>query len=179
MAKSGGRKRRPQGCSLRSHRLRRLKPLTPTLSPATHSAMPSMLPCCTSDLKRREEKMRNRKILWHSLYAAAVAILVASTAAAQQPGRIRGQIEKADGTILSVKTRDGKVLKVNVDANTRVSALVKACLPTLRTNPSSALPGCRNRTAPSRHSPCTSSCPPSAAWCQISTGLGTRGQEVP
>ena len=54
MAKSGGRKRRPQGCSLRSHRLRRLKPLTPTLSPATHSAMPSMLPCCTSDLKRRQ-----------------------------------------------------------------------------------------------------------------------------
>ena len=53
MAKSGGRKRRPQGCSLRSHRLQRLKPLTPTLSPATHSAMPSMLPCCTSDLKRR------------------------------------------------------------------------------------------------------------------------------
>src|SRR5271166_7171488 len=38
---------------MRSHRLRRLKPLTPTLSPATHSAMPSMLPCCTSDLKRR------------------------------------------------------------------------------------------------------------------------------
>jgi hypothetical protein len=34
----------PQGCSLRSHRLRRLlKPLTPTLSPAVHSAMPSML----------------------------------------------------------------------------------------------------------------------------------------
>ncbi len=58
MAKSGGRKRRPQGCSLRSHRLRRLKPLTPTLSPATHSAMPSMLPCCTSDLKRRRRKNR-------------------------------------------------------------------------------------------------------------------------
>jgi hypothetical protein len=42
-----------QGCSLRSHRLRRLKPLTPTLPPAVHSAMPSMLHCCTSDLKRR------------------------------------------------------------------------------------------------------------------------------
>jgi hypothetical protein len=27
--------------------------LTPTLSPAVHSAMPSMLHCCTSDLKRR------------------------------------------------------------------------------------------------------------------------------
>src|SRR5271168_201624 len=56
MAKSGGRNGRPQGCSLRSHRLRRLKPLTPTLSPAIHSAMPSMLPCCTSDLKRRRKK---------------------------------------------------------------------------------------------------------------------------
>ena len=39
MPKSGRRKGRPQGCSLCSHRLRRLKPLTPTLSPATHSAM--------------------------------------------------------------------------------------------------------------------------------------------
>src|SRR5271157_2337465 len=58
MAESGGRKGRPQGCSLRSHRLRRLKPLTPTLSPATHSAMPSMLPCCTSDLKRRHHNSR-------------------------------------------------------------------------------------------------------------------------
>src|SRR6516164_2392569 len=56
MPKSGGRKGRPQGCSLCSHRLRRLKPLTPTLSPAAHSAMPSMLPCCTSDLNRRSEK---------------------------------------------------------------------------------------------------------------------------
>src|SRR5580693_4607577 len=52
-AKSGRRNGQPQGCSLRSHRLRRLKPLTPTLSPAVHSAMPSMLHRCTSDLKRR------------------------------------------------------------------------------------------------------------------------------
>ena len=58
MAKSGGTNVWPQGCSLRSHRLRRLKPLTPTLSPATHSAMPSMLPCCTSDLKRRDLRKR-------------------------------------------------------------------------------------------------------------------------
>src|SRR6202795_2031268 len=53
-AKSGRRNGQPQGCSLRSHRLQRLKPLTPTLSPADHSAMPSMLHCCTSDLKRRD-----------------------------------------------------------------------------------------------------------------------------
>ena len=71
MAKSGGRKRRPQGCSLRSHRLRRLKPLTPTLSPATHSAIPSMLPCCTSDLKRRFIS-RN----WRGEYPLAVSYWV-------------------------------------------------------------------------------------------------------
>ena len=58
LPKSGGRKGRPQGCSLCSHRLRRLKPLTPTLSPAAHSAMPSMLPCCTSDLNRRSQKSK-------------------------------------------------------------------------------------------------------------------------
>jgi hypothetical protein len=45
-----------QGCSLRSHRLRRQNPLTPTLSTADHSAMPSMPHCCTSDLKRRKQK---------------------------------------------------------------------------------------------------------------------------
>src|SRR5450631_2698602 len=53
MAKSGGRKARPQGYSRRSHRLRRLKPLTPTFTPATHSAMPSMTSCCSSELKRQ------------------------------------------------------------------------------------------------------------------------------
>src|SRR5208282_5235321 len=64
-AKSGRRNGQPQGCSLRSHRLRRLKPLTPTLSPAVHSAMPSMLHCCTSDLKRR--------IIKHALPVAQAA----------------------------------------------------------------------------------------------------------
>jgi hypothetical protein len=58
IAKSGRRNGRAQRCSLRSHRLRRLKPLTLltlTLSPAVHSAMSSVLHCCTLDLKRRPE----------------------------------------------------------------------------------------------------------------------------
>src|SRR5207344_2122399 len=70
MAKSGGRKRRPQGCSLRSHRLRQLKPLTPTLSPATHSAMPSMLPCCTSDLKRRRRSAPHSRLFHDQRFQA-------------------------------------------------------------------------------------------------------------
>src|SRR6516164_10610003 len=42
-----------KGARCARNRLRRLKPLTLTLSPAVHSAMSSMLHCCTSDLKRR------------------------------------------------------------------------------------------------------------------------------
>jgi len=61
--------------------------------------------------------------------AATVAVLfTASAAFAQQPGRIRGQIEKADGAMLSLKTRDGSMLNVKVADDARVSALVKASL---------------------------------------------------
>src|SRR6185437_3378575 len=54
--------------------------------------------------------------------------LAASAALAQQPGRIRGQIEKIDGPMLALKTRDGTMLNVKTDDKTRVSALVKASL---------------------------------------------------
>ena len=60
--------------------------------------------------------------------AAGLGLIAASSAWAQQPGRIRGQIEKVDGTMLSVKTRDGGVLDVKVADDTRVSALVKSSL---------------------------------------------------
>ncbi|MGH6727425.1 MAG: hypothetical protein ACREB8_12900 [Pseudolabrys sp.] len=59
----------------------------------------------------------------------AVALgLAAGAAFAQQPGRIRGQIEKADGGMLTMKTRDGAMLNVKVDEKARVSALLKASL---------------------------------------------------
>lgn len=62
--------------------------------------------------------------------AAALALTAASatTAWAQQPGRIRGQIEKVDGANLTLKTRDGATLNVKVADDTRVSGLVKATL---------------------------------------------------
>jgi len=63
-----------------------------------------------------------------ALAAAAFTLLFASVSLAQQPGRIRGEIEKADGAVLSVKTRDGAMLKVKVDDKARVGALVKASL---------------------------------------------------
>jgi hypothetical protein len=59
---------------------------------------------------------------------AAIAVSIATAALAQQPGRIRGQIEKADGAMLALKTRDGAMMNVKVADDARVAALVKASL---------------------------------------------------
>jgi hypothetical protein len=58
--------------------------------------------------------------------ALTALVLTTGTAAAQQPGRIRGQIEKADGSMLALKTRDGAMVNVKLADDVRVSALVKA-----------------------------------------------------
>ena len=63
-----------------------------------------------------------------ALGAAAILTLAASAAFAQQPGRIRGQIEKVDGGMMVLKTREGAMLNVKVDDKSRVTALVKATL---------------------------------------------------
>src|SRR5664279_625137 len=76
-----------------------------------------------------EDIMSNMNVTRRALAAAAIALSLAATAAlAQQPGRIRGQIEKVDGDMLVLKTRDGAMLNVKLDEKARVSALVKACL---------------------------------------------------
>jgi hypothetical protein len=74
--------------------------------------------------------MHKHKFTMRALVAAAVvfAVSAASVALAQQPGRIRGQIEKADGNMLVLKTRDGAMVNVTLDEKVRVSALVKASL---------------------------------------------------
>jgi hypothetical protein len=76
-----------------------------------------------------EEIMANLNMTRRALGAAAIALSLAATAAfAQQPGRIRGQIEKVDGDMLVLKTRDGAMLNVKLGEKARVSALVKATL---------------------------------------------------
>ncbi len=63
-----------------------------------------------------------------AVIAAGLGLVVASAAWAQQPGRIRGQIDKADGPMLTLKTRDGGTLNVKLADDARVAALVKASL---------------------------------------------------
>lgn len=57
------------------------------------------------------------------LFVVAGALLLASAvASAQAPMRVRGTVMGLDGDVLSVKTRDGKDLKINLAPNFAVSA---------------------------------------------------------
>ena len=70
-----------------------------------------------------------------ALGAATIIISLAATAAlAQQPSRIRGQIEKADGPMLSVKTNDGKMVMVKVADDVRLSSLAKTTLADIKSD---------------------------------------------
>ena len=72
-------------------------------------------------------------MLRKSAVAAAIAMLFALPALAQNPPaappvRVRGTIEKVDGTNLIVKARDGMDVKVAVTDATRIQSLVKKSL---------------------------------------------------
>jgi hypothetical protein len=72
--------------------------------------------------------MHKLKITLRALGAAVIGLVMFSTALAQQPGRIRGTVEKVDGGMLVMKTRGGDMLNVKVAENARLAALVKATL---------------------------------------------------
>jgi hypothetical protein len=70
-----------------------------------------------------------QKMTRRALGAAGLALMVsASAAGAQQapPVRVRGTIEKVDGTTLTVKSRSGETLTVKLAEPPRISAMVKA-----------------------------------------------------
>jgi outer membrane lipoprotein SlyB len=66
--------------------------------------------------------------------ASAFALLfAASMAMAQQPPtRIRGTIDTIDGSMLTIKARDGNTVKVKLADNARVTAMVKASLANIK-----------------------------------------------
>ena len=62
------------------------------------------------------------------LIGIALSVILTSVSVAQQPGRIRGQVEKADGPNVVLKLRDGSTINVRIADDARVSALTKASL---------------------------------------------------
>lgn len=58
--------------------------------------------------------------------AATVTALAVSTALAQQPTRIRGTIERVDGSTLTVRAGEGSELKLNLADGAKVYGVVKA-----------------------------------------------------
>jgi outer membrane lipoprotein SlyB len=79
------------------------------------------------------------RITRRALGVAAIGfglVVAASSAVAQQspPVRVRGQIEKVDGDMLTIKARDGKQVNVKLADNARVMAMVKASIEDIKPN---------------------------------------------
>ncbi|HET7885021.1 MAG TPA: hypothetical protein VFL62_02225, partial [Bradyrhizobium sp.] len=74
----------------------------------------------------------------HSLLTSlAVISVLASSAVAQQPPtttRIRGTIESVDGKTLSIKTREGNDVKVNITDDITVIGIAKSSLSDIKSN---------------------------------------------
>src|SRR6266851_6413602 len=56
----------------------------------------------------------------------AATFALSSVSAQAQNGRVRGTIEKLDGNVLTVKSRDGAELKLVLKDNVRIAGVVKA-----------------------------------------------------
>ena len=67
------------------------------------------------------------KMSYRVLIGAGLALVLATSAFAQTPPtRIRGEIEKVDGGMVTVKARDGSMMNVKLADNARIMAFVKA-----------------------------------------------------
>ena len=72
-----------------------------------------------------------RRTLGRTLGLAGISLIAATSAAwAQQgpPARVRGEITKVEGNVLSVKSRTGENLTVKLAEPMRISAMVKSSL---------------------------------------------------
>jgi hypothetical protein len=76
--------------------------------------------------------MKSRFILFFSLLAVALA--AALPADAQERVRVRGSIEKFEGDVLTVKTREGPVVTIKLGENYGVGGLVPAKFEDIKQN---------------------------------------------
>jgi hypothetical protein len=59
---------------------------------------------------------------------AALAIVASTQALAQQGERVRGTIEKLDGSVLAVKTSDGHAVRIKLTDDARIVGVVKSSM---------------------------------------------------
>jgi hypothetical protein len=64
----------------------------------------------------------------------AAALVLVSAAAAQQPTRIRGTIERVDGSVLTVRAGEAGEVKLQVADNAQVYGVLKGTLADIKTN---------------------------------------------
>jgi hypothetical protein len=92
---------------------------------------PSLI-CTTAPANQWEELMKSkyRVAALASVVLGAVAIMASGvgTASAQDTVRVRGTIERIDGSTYVVKARDGAELKVALADNPQIAGVVKASL---------------------------------------------------
>src|SRR5215831_13058752 len=88
--------------------------------------------CTTSPANQWEELMKAKYEMTIAALAGvalgAVAMMVSATAVAQETVRVRGTIERIDGSIYVIKARDGAELKVALADNPQIAGVVKASL---------------------------------------------------
>lgn len=65
-------------------------------------------------------------------FALFALVLVSSLAIAQEPTRVRGTITSLDGDVLSVKSREGKELKIHLTPNVAVTTAKSTTLEALK-----------------------------------------------
>lgn len=85
-----------------------------------------------------QEGFMTARIQYAAAIAGATLLTAVSFAQAQQAAaptvRIRGQIEKVDGDVMSIKARDGQQMTVKLADNARVMALLPAKLEDIKPN---------------------------------------------
>src|SRR5262249_22406587 len=90
----------------------------------------------TAPQLRAAQSFREKAVKTLTMISATCAVLLASTAAFAQdkPMRVRGTVEQLDGTVMTVKSREGDTLKIKLADEGKVVALVKASLADIRPN---------------------------------------------
>src|ERR1700722_13804351 len=90
-------------------------------------------------LQRGRNDMRiTSQVFVGAMLAATFAL--GSVSAQAQNVRVRGTIEKLDGNVLMVKSRDGAELKLMLKDNVRIAGVAKAAVANIKPESNAAIP---------------------------------------